>query len=423
MRRSLLRLVVSSVLLTWVLGILLAVLFARSVGWTEQRARIDGVFLAHELLDQTPAAARPERARALQPHFRFGLHLISLEQASAQIGRPLRAGEWVARDVNSMEATYLIAFADGGGALAAGPFNPKIPIGFLPIGFLFAFVAIPAIAGLIALRVERQMLRVERATEALAEGELGARVDNQRGPSNELAERFNAMAERVERLIRSRDELVQAVSHELGSPLSRLRFHLELLETTSVEPSEHRFDAMTRELDALDELVAELLGYVQSDELRVEVAEFDPRRGLRDLAEIVRLDLPSDRAIEVDVALPAEATAVADQRLFLRAVENVLRNAVRHARGRARLELTGNDVEVRVTVHDDGPGIPASMREKVLVPFFRLDSDRHRRSGGAGLGLAIVSRIVSRHGGGIEIGDSPLGGAQVTTIWPRSGGR
>lgn len=420
MRRSFLRLVISSVLLTWVLGIVVFVLFVRSLGWTEDRARIDGVFLAHELLDRTPAAGRPERARALQPHFRFALRLISLEDASAQIGRPLRPEGRAALDIHSVEAWYFIAFSDGEGALAAGPFNPKVPIGFLPIGFLFAFVGIPAIAGLIALRVERELLKVERATEALAEGEFGARVDNQRGPSNELAASFNAMAERVERLIRSRDELVQAVSHEIGSPLSRLRFHLELLRRTTDQPSEERFDVMTRELDSLDELVAELLAYVQSDEVQIEPAEFNPRTGLTDLAELARLDLPQTRSVVVEVVVPEDVTVVADQRLFLRAVENVLRNAVRYASDRVRLELTKSDGEVRVSVDDDGPGIPASMRREVLTPFFRLDGDRHRRSGGAGLGLAIVSRIVNRHAGRIEIGDSPLGGARVTTTWPQS---
>jgi signal transduction histidine kinase len=76
---------------------------------------------------------------------------------------------------------------------------------------------------------------------------------------------------------------------------------------------------------------------------------------------------------------------------------------------------------VRVAVHDHGPGIPEELRERALLPFVRLEADRDRRTGGVGLGLAIVSRIVSRHGGQLTIASSPLGGAMVATSWPRAG--
>ena len=101
--------------------------------------------------------------------------------------------------------------------------------------------------------------RIERANQALAVGELSVRVDTNGAQSDELAASFNAMAERVETLIKSRDELVQAVSHELGSPLSRLRFHVELLENLPEAKRSERLAVMSRELDTLDALVAELL--------------------------------------------------------------------------------------------------------------------------------------------------------------------
>jgi signal transduction histidine kinase len=267
--------------------------------------------------------------------------------------------------------------------------------------------------------VEQQLKKVERASRALAVGELGVRVDSQKGESNELAARFNEMAERIEHLIRSRDELVQAVSHELGSPLSRLRFHMELLENQSDLQREERLHAMTRELDALDELVAELLGYVQSDELEFNPQEFDPNRSLGDLAELARLEVPEDRTIEVGLKIPYNVSVFADQRLFQRAVENILRNSVQHARGEVLLELSQDEERVRLTVHDDGPGIPEELHEKVTTPFFRLGNDRDRKTGGIGLGLAIVSRIMHRHGGQLVIKSSPLGGAMVTTLWER----
>jgi signal transduction histidine kinase len=337
------------------------------------------------------------------------------------VGRPASPGEQIPHRVSRFEDWYFLVFEDGQGALAAGPVNPAAPAGLLPIGMILAIVGLPVIAGLLAFRVEQRLTKVERASQALAVGDFSVRVDNQHGPSDELAANFNAMAERVERLIRSRDELVQAVSHELGSPLSRLRLHMELLENQSDMQREERLIAMTRELDALDELVAELLDYVQSDELALDRHAFDPNRALTDLAELARLEAPDDRPVEVDLEFPNGASVFADQRLFQRAIENILRNSVQHARGKVLLELKQDEEHVRVAVHDDGPGIPEELREKVMVPFFRLEADRSRNTGGVGLGLAIVSRIMHRHGGRLAIDSSPLGGAKVETLWPRRG--
>ena len=421
MRRSFLRLVVGSVLTCWAVGFVVLFLHSRSQSWTDERARRDGVFLAHEILDREPAPSRAERLRQLQQHFSVDLALITRDEVERQVGRSVSAGEQIPHRVSPREEWYFLVFQDGQGALAAGPVHPAMPAGIVPIGVIVASALVPMIAALLAFRVERQLTKVERASQALAVGELSARVDNPHGPSAELAASFNAMAERVERLIQSRDELVQAVSHELGSPLSRLRFHMELLENQSDAQREERLKVMTRELDALDELVAELLAYVQSDELALDRHAFDPNRGLQDLAELARLEAPEDRAVEVDLALPNEANIFADPRLFQRAVENILRNAMKYARGNVLLELTQDNEHVRVVVHDDGPGIPEELREKVMIPFFREEVARDRKTGGVGLGLAIVSRIMHRHEGRLAIDSSPLGGAMVATWWPRPG--
>jgi signal transduction histidine kinase len=413
-------LVVGSVLACWLVGFVLLFLYSRSLSWTDDRVRTDGVFLVHEILNQEKASKRAGRLRALRKHFSVEFSLISLDEVEHRLGRPVRPGEQIPHKASEREEWYFLMFEDGQGGLAAGPVNPATPpAGFLPIGVILAIVGLPIVAGLLALRVERELRKVERASEAIAVGELSARVDNPHGPSNELATSFNAMAERVERLIRSRDELVQAVSHEIGSPLSRLRFHVELLENQSDGNREERLDAMARELDALDELVSELLGYVQYDERKIDRHLFDPNRSLADLAELATLEAPEDRRIEVDLKLPSGISIFADQRLFQRAVENILRNALQHAHGNVLLELTQDGAHVRVAVHDDGPGIPEELREKVMIPFFRLQKDRGRKTGGAGLGLAIVSRIMQRHGGRLAIASSPLGGATVSTMWPR----
>ncbi len=422
MRRSFVRLIIVCVLIAWVVGFAILILYSRSLSWTEERARTDGVFLAFELLDRHPPKARDDRLDEIREHFPVDFALLSVEEVERRLGREVEPGEQIPHEVSPREEWYFLSFGDGNGALAAGPVNPaRPPIGYAPIGVLLALVGLPLIAGLLALRVERELRKVERASAALAAGKLDARVKNPRGPSIELAASFDAMAERVERLIRSRDELVQAVSHELGSPLSRLRFHMELLENLSDTEREVRLDEMSRELDALDELVAELLSYAQSDELVLERLLFDPRCGLADLAELARLEAPRDREIRVDLDVHADLHVFADRRLFLRAVENLLRNAAQHAHSAIRVELKQVEKQIQVTIHDDGPGIPPEQRERASAPFVRLEVDRSRRTGGIGLGLAIVRRIVDRHGGRLEISESPLGGAAVSTLWPLSG--
>ena len=419
MRRSFVRLVITSVLVCGAISLSVIALYGRSISWMEAKAGMNGIYLVHKLLDAVPAAHRQARLQELRPHFAFDLSLIPYDEAQRRVGRPMTPGEYVTRWTASDEASYILAFTDRDGALAVGPIDNTVPAGTLPIGGIIALVGIPLIAAFIALRVERELTKVERASDALAVGELSARVDNPSGPSKELAASFNAMAERIEHLIRSRDELVQAVSHELGSPLSRLRFHLVLLQDHPGEEREARISAMTRELDSLDDLVAELLGYVQSDELELHQETFDPQQILADLGELARLEIPEERTVAVDIVVPDGVAIGADKRLFQRAIENVLRNAVRYAEDRIMLEVTQTATHVRVAVNDDGPGIPEAMREKVMTPFFRLEPDRARKTGGVGLGLAIVSRIMHRHGGQLQIGTSSMGGATIATLWPR----
>ncbi len=420
MSRSFVRLVITSVVLAFVVGFVALVLYGQSQSWTTDDARRDGVFLVYESLEHEPAAARTERLQALRPHFAIEYELVSTEEFERRTGRPFAPGVVVVIEKPLHLTWCFLAFRDGQGALAAGPVHPAIPRGAKPIGIVLAVLGVPLIAALIVLRVQRELSKVERASASLAVGELSARVDNRDGPSSELAASFNAMAEQLERLIRRRDELVQAVSHELGSPLARLRFHTELLASAPEAQRDDRVVAMRRELDSLEGLVAELLDYVQSERRSPDAKAFAPEAGLRDLAELARLEAREGHDVDVEVAVPRGATLIADQRLFLRAIENLLRNAVHHARGHVRLELHEDADGLRVEVHDDGPGIPLELRDKVVLPFFRSDGARTRKTGGVGLGLAIVQRILEQHQGDLSVRTSPsLGGALISTRWPK----
>jgi signal transduction histidine kinase len=409
-------LVVSSVLICYALGFATVLIYLSANPRSEDDVRADGVFLAHEMLQTVPAGKRSAKLEELRPDFRVPLQLEKRTELEQRLGRSITPAEPVLVGGGFRDHWTYVAFEDADMVLAAGPVNQRRPHGHRPIGFILAFLTFPALAGFLALTIERGVSRVEKAAEALSEGDLATRVDLEDGASRELAIRFNEMAERVERLVRDRDELIQAVSHELGSPLTRIRFHLELLDG---EVDADRVESLRRELDALDELVAELIGYVQSEEGELRRERIRPAQGLADIVELATLEFSDADDIQIQLEGNEEIELSVDPRGFMRAIENLVRNAVRYAESEVWVRARTDGSVVEVVIEDDGPGIPESMREAVLTPFVRLDADRNRSTGGVGLGLAIVDRIIKRHGGTLEITDSPDGGARIVTTWPK----
>jgi signal transduction histidine kinase len=227
----------------------------------------------------------------------------------------------------------------------------------------------------------------------------------------EYAVRFNEMAMRIEQLIQEKDELIQAVSHEFGSPLSRIRLHLSLIHQPN-DGKKQRLHDIAEELDRLDELMIELMDYVQPPQVNTQA--FDPIHIIKESAELALLDL---NKIELNFEIQHHSNThfqiIADPKLFQRVMDNLIRNAVEHTNKQLVVEIVDNQEHIGIFVHDDGIGIPKEHRDKVFEPFFRLKSD------GTGLGLAIVHRIVEKHTGLLYIDTSFLGGAVVQVFWQK----
>lgn len=278
------------------------------------------------------------------------------------------------------------------------------------VGFLFASLIV------------RRVQRLERVAQRLEQGDLGARAhDPVPDAIGSLARSFNSMAARVQGLLETQRQLLQAVAHELRTPVARARFGLELLADAPDEESrERRQLAIDEDLDEIDELVRELQFFNQMD------AAAGLRREDCDLAEIVRgvagKVQPLRPELAIVVASEGPCLASVDRRACARAVQNLLTNALRFARGRVVVRCaTAPDGQARlVEVSDDGPGVPAEQRQRILEPFARADDARDKQSGGAGIGLAIVERALRAHGGSVEVGEAELGGARFTLRWPLS---
>ncbi|MCF9009801.1 ATP-binding protein, partial [Pseudomonas carnis] len=234
-----------------------------------------------------------------------------------------------------------------------------------------------------------------------------------------LAGHFNQMAERIEGLIANQRELTNAVSHELRTPIARLSFELDQLRQQS-DPRQSRalINDMYADLGELEEMVSELLTYASLEPGATQVTreQIEAHSWLDSVIGSVALEAEAEgvqlslRTCEVDVIQ-------IEPRFMARAVINLLRNAIRYADRRVEVSLVkfGSGYEVRV--NDDGPGVPLEGRTKIFEPFLRLDASRDRRTGGFGLGLALVKRVSQWHGGQVEVQDSEWGGASFRMTW------
>ncbi|MCM8614146.1 ATP-binding protein [Accumulibacter sp.] len=272
--------------------------------------------------------------------------------------------------------------------------------------------------------VWRDLEAMRQTARSLGEGFFVARAPAMRSSAfRPLAETLNGMAERIQRLIATQKELSSAISHELRTPIARLRFALEMLAATDERAERERMaGAMEGDLDELDGLIDSSLTYARFEreqpELQLTEVEFAP--WLEEQVEAVRV-LARKLDLQVDSAtLPPLLHVELDRRSMPYAIGNLLRNAIRYARAQVRVSAEVADGEIRVHVDDDGIGIPVEERDRVFSAFTRLDRSRDRSTGGYGLGLAIARLVLEQHNGRASAGDSPLGGARLTLNWPLS---
>jgi len=290
------------------------------------------------------------------------------------------------------------------------------PLGFL-FGLIAAVVALWTASAVIAWRLTRPLAELVRVTQAIGAGDLAARVRlgrHQTGEVGVLADSVNEMAARIERQLREERTLLAAVSHELRSPLARVRMLVELARNGGAE----RLDELEREVVGIDALLGKLLASsrLEFGELRLESLT------ARQLAV---------RALEVAGADPAllqdgsdGAVVDVDPTLVGRALGNLLENAVRHAGGAVGLKTTlerdsARRSVVRFEIVDAGPGFSPDALEHAFEAFYSARSREAAREGGSlGLGLALVARIARAHGGRAFAENRPAGGASAVLELP-----
>jgi signal transduction histidine kinase len=238
----------------------------------------------------------------------------------------------------------------------------------------------------LARRLTRRLERLRAGVEGLGAGHLGARVRVEgRDEVAALATSFNRAADRIEALVGAQRTLLASASHELRSPLARIRVALELMGADRPDLR----DRVSTDIAELDELIGELLlaSRLQS------VEQLDHSE------DVDLLGLVAEEAVRSTAEVTGEAVTVhGDRRLLRRLVRNLLENAARHGAPPVEASVRRQGARVRLSVCDRGPGVPEDEREKIFAPFYR-PSSRPPAEAGSGLGLALVRQIARRHGG------------------------
>jgi two-component system sensor histidine kinase CpxA len=283
------------------------------------------------------------------------------------------------------------------------PPPPRLDIWESLAHFLWLPVLIAVLCYLLAVHLASPLRNLRRVVERFGRGELGARSEVTRQDEiGELARAFNLMAGQITTLLAAERRLLQDVSHELRSPLARLDFAVELAKTSPDRETSH--GRIRQEADRLTRLVDELL--------QITRAEGDPSAGNREDFELGALlgsvvescNLEAEaQGCGLSSTIGGPAVMAGDQELMRRACDNVLRNAIRHApRGSSvDVELSTKNGHAIINFRDFGPGVPPDSLSEIFKPFYRVEKDRGRSSGGVGLGLAIASRAVAIHQGQI----------------------
>lgn len=307
------------------------------------------------------------------------------------------------------------------------------PLGVLvPIarGGPWMLVVLVIVTGLVCLLLVRALIapvkRLRDATRRLASGDLAARVGHTADASGDelesLAADFDSMAERIERLVGTQRQLLRDISHELRSPLARMSVAIGLAREKSDERARPMLDRIELESERLNALIGQLLVMARLDSEGVALA-----REPLDLGDLVD-SLVEDARFEARPAgvivtrsglesLPVRAHA----ETVRSAIENVIRNALRHspAGGEVRVEVRADSGAASVIVADHGPGVPADQLEAIFLPFHRIPDAGERSPGGTGLGLAIASRALAANGGSVVARNAEDGGLEVELRLPR----
>jgi two-component system osmolarity sensor histidine kinase EnvZ len=251
----------------------------------------------------------------------------------------------------------------------------------------------------------KPLVKLAKAAERFGKGDY---VNDFRASGSQeirkAAFEFDRMAKRINRHLNQRAEMLSGISHDLRTPLTRLKLQLAMLKQKEIS------EKMSKDIDEMEKMLNDYLHFAKT-----QTQESTVTINLNSLLNSIKIDLNNDKLLvnENDIKIELEGRPIALRRSF----ENIIQNGLTYGNS-VNVDIQKGNNRAFVTIEDDGPGIPEDQYKNVFKPFFRLDKSRSLNQSGVGLGLAIVEDIINSHGGNIQLGKSKYGGLQVKISLP-----
>ena len=387
----------------------------------EQQLRITAYLLLNEL-GRHARSKRVNELNKLRQYFHYDINILDkkeLQLDSQQSRRLLRGDIVVAFEKDETNQDVLMVYSRYKSTEQYLVIGPILPYNSNPTWLLASLLILAlSITGLmiyvLVKTLERRMRRIKDVVVNFGPATLESRVPvDDSDAIGDLAMGINAMATRIQHLLMDQKDITQAISHELRTPISRMKFRLEMLKEKAADPAQKYVTRLNKDIGELDDLVEELLAFqlldsshqIENKRIVLNTLTNSLIEEIYEPFESIKLDLTDTNQ---------ELKVYGDESQLKRLMQNLLINAFKHAKSKVKIEITRHSI----TVHDDGEGIPQDQRERIFSPFVRLDSSRNKKTGGFGLGLAIIERIVRLHNANIRVMESPLGGAAFIVTFP-----
>ncbi len=307
------------------------------------------------------------------------------------------------------------------------PYFVQIPWTGLLVRLLIATIISGLVCYLLSLYLTQPLRSLGLAAKAIAKGKLGTRVGHLRGHHRDeiaaLSDEFDSMAEQLEHLVRSKERLLQDISHELRSPLARLNVAIALGRQKTKHLADNEFNRMELECMRLNVLIGEILDFARLDKSTTELQLTAVK--LPDLLHEIIQDANYESAEHpnrVKKGIIEPCRLLIDARLIHRAIENIVRNALHYSPMDKDIVISTqyNDAKdsIYIDIMDSGPGVPKQQLKKIFNPFYRVDTSREKKTGGFGLGLAIAARAIHLHQGELKASNNIAGGLLVQIRLP-----
>ncbi|MDX3773211.1 ATP-binding protein [Chromatiaceae bacterium AAb-1] len=303
------------------------------------------------------------------------------------------------------------------------PPQPWWRLGELPEHFLLLFTVLISAAAsfILAISISRPLRELLHQNLQFADGKLDSRISKltrRRDELGLLGHSFNTMAERISALLTNQQRLLRDISHELRSPLARAHLALGLTER---QQNLEQLPRLKQELERLDAMLDELLTYSKLDagQYTLNLQTFDLSELLSEVLAVNQVEADAKQQ-QLILTAPDYCQISADSRLLARAIENILRNAIKYGPPNSTIQcdLTVNGQQAILKICDQGPGIPAAQLDAIFEPFYRISDSRNNKTGGTGLGLAIVAQVIRQHQGTVQASNEKAGGLCIELRLP-----